>query len=180
MDGAAFRDGVFALHTRRFGVVPELMIKRLAGLGTAKTIYHDLHDDVTHQRVEVKFSRVLRTHKAPIGYDNLLASVAAQRPEARMVPYPERTVAAYDCNIQQVKRAEFDLLYYGLFFADRVSIFRVAPGDIGDRIGYSDKQHKGNTGEGQFHIKPGNIAYHEANFLYRSLSYDELVALLSA
>lgn len=134
MDGDLFRDGVFALHTRRFGVVPELMVKRLAGLGAAKTIFHDLHDDLTQQRVEVKFSRVLRSHETPITYENLLVSVASQRASTRMVAFDERRTADYDCNIQQVKRREFDLLYYGLFFSDRVLIFRIRPAEIDWRI----------------------------------------------
>lgn len=180
MDGLAFRDGIFALHTRRFGVVPELMIQRLAGLGAARTIFHDLHDDLLQERVEVKFSRVLRSHEAPITYANLVAAVAAQRAEARMVMYAERTSVRYDCNIQQVKRAEFDLLYYGLFFADRVLIFRIRPSEIDSRIGYSDRQHKGNVGEGQFHIKPTSITHHEQHHLFKSLTYDELAMLLSA
>src|SRR4051812_31740643 len=90
MDGDAFRDGVFALHTRRFGTVPELMIQRLAGLGPAKTIFHDLHDELTQKRVEVKFSRVLRSHEAPITIATLVGAVAAQRAATRMVPYAER------------------------------------------------------------------------------------------
>jgi hypothetical protein len=40
------------------------------------------------------------------------------------------------------------VLYYGLFFADCVKIFRIGSGEIGSDIYYSDKQHKGNVCEG--------------------------------
>lgn len=40
-------------------------------------------------------------------------------------------------------------------------------------IGYSDKQHKGNSGEGQFHIKKGNISYHLKKFLVNIYSYED-------
>ena len=102
MEGEAFRDGVFALHTRRFGAVAELMVGRLAGLGPAKTIFHDLHDELEDHRVEVKFSRVLRGHDVPITFESLLDAVMAQRPAARMVTYEDRRSVPYDCNIQQI------------------------------------------------------------------------------
>lgn len=46
-------------------------------------------------------------------------------------------------------------------------------------FGYSDKQHKGNVGEGQFHINQINFEYHIQNFLYRELSYEELYKILA-
>lgn len=36
----------------------------------------------------------------------------------------------FDCNIQQVKRLEFDVLYYGPFFADRIAIFKMHSSEI--------------------------------------------------
>lgn len=86
----------------------------------------------------------------------------------------------FDCNIQQVKRAEFDHLYYGIFFSDCVVIFHITSEQIGPQIYYSDKQHKGNEGEGQFHLNQDTIAIHEKNYLYRSLTYAELLDLLTA
>ena len=43
--------------------------------------------------------------------------------------------------------------------------------------GYSDKQHRGNKGEGQFHINNDNIKYHRENNLERKLTYEELYEL---
>jgi hypothetical protein len=60
MDGNKFRDGIFALRTRRFGSVAECMVKRLRKYGKAKSLFHDLFDEEKKQRVEVKFSTVLK------------------------------------------------------------------------------------------------------------------------
>lgn len=54
----------------------------------------------------------------------------------------------FDCNIQQVKRAEFDILYYNFFFADNIAIFKMASEDVLRCPGFSDFQHMGNAGEG--------------------------------
>ena len=45
-------------------------------------------------------------------------------------------------------------------------------------IKYSGKQHRGNKGEGQFHIDCKNIDYHLLEYFYKSLTYDEVIALL--
>ena len=86
----------------------------------------------------------------------------------------------FDCNIQQVKRLEFDVLYYGLFFADRIAIFKMHSSKILSCFGYSDKQHKGNEGEGQFHLNRSSIDYHMQNHFVQWLTYEELYDLLSA
>jgi hypothetical protein len=85
----------------------------------------------------------------------------------------------YDCNIQQVKCADFDVLYYGLFFSDMVVVFRVTSGDIPSTPGYSSKQHRRNVGEGQFHISGKNYAWHRRTRFYAELTYDQLLSYLS-
>ncbi len=44
--------------------------------------------------------------------------------------------------------------------------------------GYSNKQHRGNIGEGQFHITNSNIKKHRKQHLKDTLSYEELYKLL--
>lgn len=87
---------------------------------------------------------------------------------------------AFDCNIQQVKRNEFDTLYYGLFFADQVEIYKMSSDEVLQCPGYSDKQHRGNEGEGQFHLNQDNIEYHRKKYLQRVLKYAELYQLLNS
>ena len=160
MDGETLREGIFCLNTRRFGTVAELIIKRLVRLGKGRSLFHDLYDDVAEKRVEVKFSRVLKRANIPISEETLLQGITAATSEQRMIPFSEWREPSFDCNIQQVKRAEFDVLYYGLFFADCVLIFHITSAEIGPQIYYSDRQHKGNIGEGQFHINQDTLQVH--------------------
>jgi len=97
----------------------------------------------------------------------------------RVLKSSEAKTHAFDCNIQQIKCKEFDVLYYGLFFDDSIEIFCMRSSEVLKHPGYSNKQHRGNTGEGQFHIKRDNIDYHRKNHLIKTLSYDELYNLLS-
>jgi len=179
MDSEVFREGIFALNTRRFGSVAEVLIKRLVKLGRARNLFHDLFDDVESKRVEVKFSRALKKSGTLVNEDTVLQCIEAATSEKRSVAWDEREKVAYDCNIQQVKRKEFDVLYYGVFFSDSVAIFHIESGDIGPQIFYSDKQHKGNVGEGQFHINQDSISVHVDNYFYRRLSYEELYKVLA-
>jgi len=179
MDGETLREGIFALNTRRFGSVAEVLIKRLKKLGKARNLFHDLYDDLASKRVEVKFSRALKKPGMPVNEETVLQCVEAATSEKRLVAWKERRTVKYDCNIQQIKKPEFDDLYYGIFFSDCIAIFHIESDEIGPQIYYSDKQHKGNIGEGQFHINQDTIHVHEENYLYRKLSYDELYEMLS-
>lgn len=178
MDGDTLRDGIFALHTRRFGSVAEVMIQRLLHCTKGRNVFHDLYDDATKRRIEVKFSRVQKAAETRITEETVLQCIAEATSEQRLVSFSEWHRYRFDCNIQQVKRSEFDVLYYGLFFADCVKIFRIDTGDIGSRIYYSDRQHKGNVGEGQFHINQDTLQVHLDGYLHKSLTYEELYQLL--
>jgi len=94
-----FRDGIFALRTRRFGTVAELMIEVLFNYHQSHNQFRDRYDSATDSRVEIKFSTF---------------------------------------------------------------------------------QHKGNKGEGQFHLNQGSIDWHLENKLVQWLDYDELYSLFSA
>lgn len=181
MDGRQLRDGLFSLYTRRFGTVTELMIRRLFDLSRGQNQFHDLYDDAQHMRVEVKFSVVRKAAETKLTEDTVLQCIAEATAAERMVSFAdsEWKACAFDSNIQQVKPKEFDVLYYGLFFADRIVIFRIKSADLGKQIYYSDKQHKGNVGEGQFHINQNTIPIHLERYLYKVLTYDELLSLLS-
>ncbi len=179
MDGETLREGIFALNTRRFGSVSEVLIKRLKKLGKARNLFHDLYDDMAGKRVEVKFSRALKKAQMLVTEDSVLQCIEAVTSEKRFVSWSDRQSVRFDCNIQQIKKAEFDDLYYGVFFFDCVTIFHIESAVIGPQIFYSDKQHKGNFGEGQFHINHNTIHIHEQNYLYQRLSYEELYKRLS-
>ena len=166
------RDAVFALHTRRFGSVAEILVKKLIGGQNSQKLNYDLFDKINNTRIECKFSRVQKSHSMKITENNVLK--ALQYETDRHIEFAQREDYEWDSNIQQVKKSEFDQLFYGLFFSDIIAIFRINANEIGENVNYSDKQHRGNTGEGQFHLNNKNIQYHLKNHLYKYLSYNEL------
>lgn len=184
MDGEKLRDGIFALRTRRIGSVGECMIKRLLKYSKGRSVFHDLYDDQLNHRIEVKFSVVQKEAETKVTEETVLRCIEESVAQNRMVPFSEWQRHKFDCNIQQVKRAEFDVLYYGLFFSDCVKLFRIEKQEIkenskGGRINYSDRQHKGNVGEGQFHINCPLLQIHLDYYAYKTLSYGELYKLLA-
>jgi hypothetical protein len=184
MDGETLRRGVFALRTRRFGSVAECMVERLRKCGKAGSLYHDLFDEQEGE-IEVKFSTVQQKARHAVSLGTLLECIEDAISEREPVPFSRWRDYRFDCNIQQVKRRFFKVLYYGLFFSDCVQIFRINRSDIrtsaaGGDIGYSDKQHKGNVGEGQFHCTEKNLQVHLDKYFHKTLTYDELYQLLAA
>lgn len=175
-----FRDGIFALRTRRFGTVAELMIEALYSFTKSHNQFHDRYDEVGHQRIEIKFSTVMKANEAVINRSNAIDQCKKANLGNRALNSTEMYEYDFDCNIQQVKRLEFDVLYYGLFFADRIAIFKMHSSEILSCFGYSDKQHKGNEGEGQFHLNRSSIDYHMQNHFVQWLAYEELYNLLSS
>ena len=174
-----FRDGIFALRTRRFGTVAEIMIEALYNFTKSHNQFHDRYDEVGRQRIEIKFSTVMKANKAVINRHNVIDQCKKANLGNRALNSNDRYDYDFDCNIQQVKRLEFDVLYYGLFFADRIAIFKMRSDEILSCLGYSDKQHKGNKGEGQFHLNRNSIDYHMQHHFVQWLTYEELYHLLN-
>ena len=96
--------------------------------------------------------------------------------ENRAVSIEDAKNTTYDCNIQQLKPSEFDILYYGLFFRDKIVIFRANTDVVPQMPGYSI-QHNGGH-EYQFHIKKSNYEFHYQNYKYKKITYQELYDLL--
>jgi hypothetical protein len=185
MDGEKLRSGIFALRTRRFGSVAECMVKRLLKCSLSRSLFHDLYDDAQRHRIEVKFSIVQKKSEQTVTEQTVLRCIEDATAENRMVAFAAWREHEFDCNIQQVKRTEFDVLYYGLFFSECIKIFRIESKYIkqnnrGGQIYYSDFQHKGNRGEGQFHINLNTFQVHLDHYHYKTLTYDELYELLAA
>lgn len=173
-----FREGIFALRTRRFGTIAEIMIKKIYDLDESGTLAFDKRDKQSKDRIEVKFSTVMKENDDTIRDDNAIDQCKKANLAIRAMKSSDVNRYNFDCNIQQVKRKEFDVLYYGLFFADEVEIYKMTSEQVLECPGYSDRQHRGNEGEGQFHLNQGNIEYHRKHFLERGLTYAELYNIL--
>ena len=101
----------------------------------------------------------MKKYKKHILKDNLIEQCKLANPANRAIASTEKHYD-FDCNIQQMKQKNLNVLYYELFFADRIAIFRMDSSELKSCAGYSDFQHKGNKGEGQFHINRNILDYH--------------------
>ncbi len=128
-------DGIFELTTIRFGKIPEIMIKRMFRYAFADgTSDYDLKRkrNGKKERIEVKFSCVRESEKYKIEEDNVL-KICLNNPSSdfeRKVNSNEISKKKFDCNIQQVKPACFDYLYYGLFFEDKIAVFMISSDEV--------------------------------------------------
>lgn len=171
----SLKEGIFRLHTRRFGTVSELIVKKILDANNSLALNYDLLKD--GERIECKFSRCQEENKVKIKDSTVLEAIYAEA--NRDVSFSDAEAKNWDCNIQQVKRKEFDTLFYGVFFADCLAIFKIKSDEIDASIGYSDKQHRGNVGEGQFHVTNKNLSYHLNNYLYKILTYKDIEECLT-
>ncbi len=169
-----FRDGIFALRTRRFGTVAEIMIKAVYGFADSNSLAYDKKNEHTNERIEVKFSTVMKENDDKIREENIIEQCIKANLANRAMASYETNQYNFDCNIQQIKCSEFDVLYYGLFFSDRIEIYKMSNSEVLSCQGYSNKQHRGNEGEGQFHLNQDNIEHHRTRFFERNLTYEEL------
>ena len=176
----SFRDGIFALRTRRFGTVAELMIEGLYGFTKSHNQFHDRFDEMNGERIEIKFSTATRSHKSVINRGNAVSQCIEADPQLSALCSSDIDNTPFDCNIQQVKTNEFDELYYGLFFKDRIAVFKMTASEVVNCPGFSNKQHKGNLGEGQFHLNQSTISWHLKNHLDRWVTYSELYDLFES
>ncbi len=172
-----FRNGIFALRTRRFGDVAEIMIKKLYNLEEAKSLAFDKRDRNSGERIEVKFSTVMKENDDKIRDNNVIDQCRKANLTNRAMRSKDVSRYHFDCNIQQVKCKEFDILYYGLFFADIIEIYKMNSREVLECPGYSNKQHRGNEGEGQFHLNESNIDYHRQHYHEHTLTYAALYRL---
>lgn len=121
----------------------------------------------------------MKANEAPITASNIIDQCYKANLANRSLNSTEVNKFPFACNIQQVKRLEFDTLYYGLFFADKIAVFSMKSDEILKCYGYSDFQHKGNIGEGQFHLNQDSIDYHFKNHFVRWITYGELYDLFN-
>lgn len=173
-----FKNGIFSLNTRRFGKVAELMIKEIYGFDKADNNAYDLKSK-DNKKIEVKFSTVLKKCSSTITKKNLIKSVINSNYHNRRLTYENAINSSFDCNIQQIKIKEFDYLYYGCFFDDKIVICKIKANEIikDSKIFYSDRQHRGNKGEGQFHINNSTLENHLEKYLVEWITYEQLYDL---
>lgn len=169
---ADFQRGIFALGTN-FGELAQLMIQKLEGFTPANGKYYDLLD-TEGNKIEVKFSRAKKKLK-PLKDSNLIDYCLSSTVDSRAMQESEASTVCFDCNIQQLKPNEFDILYYGIFFKDSIVIFKATSEEVVNMPGYSI-QHKGGS-EYQFHINKSNFKTHmreKTGYFHMRITYQQL------
>ena len=166
-----FRDGIFALETRRFGAVGEHVVSLLYDMTPSGTLEYDLN----HQgkRVECKFCRVLKRHPRQIRPDNIITEIMEARSDDRLISFYDKQTD-WSVNFAQIKPDCFDELYFGVFFSDCVWILHCTSDEVRQIKGFSDKQHRGNKGEGQFGMRNQDLDEMIKRFNGDGYSYEML------
>jgi hypothetical protein len=172
------RDIIFRLNTRKFGDFNELLIERiLQENGSIVEESGDLSYDrlIDESNDEIKGSRVWSKSTLDLKSENIIESLFKHE-DNRIVNIDDCLSVEWDCNIQQIKVKLFNTLWYVLYFGDCVALFKISGEQIGNdkKISYSNKQHRGNEGEGQFHVTNKNIKYHLETYLVKTLTYTEV------
>jgi len=135
-------------------------------------------NDGIHQteKIEIKSSRALHQEKTKMktGFDFL------KNYNRRLLSINELTNLSFDCNMQQVKPEYFDKIYYGILTENGFLVFKMNKMVLlsDKNISYSDKQHRGNFGEGQFHVKKSNIKYHMLHYYEGCISWYNIIKIL--
>jgi len=179
-----FRNGIFLQQTSRFGKIAEIMIQKKYHFTNPpiSTTKYDLWDSNNHQRIEVKFSTVREKNEKKITETTIVNQCLVAKFQNKPIVYRDCELKCFDRNIEQVKTDEFDLLYYGLFFWDKILIFRVDSKNISAIPGWSSKMHREKAVDytaGQFHITNDNVQHHIENYLIDTLTYKQLYELVT-
>jgi len=172
------RDVIFSLHTRKFGNVVEKLVETILiefGFIVKKSTDLSYDRQINSSNDEIKGSRVLGKSVLNLENENIIESLFSHDTN-RFVNIENSSETEWDCNIQQIKLGLFNTLWYVLFFGDCVAVFKIERDNISNdkNISYSNKQHRGNEGEGQFHVTNKNIKYHLDNFLVKTITYNEV------
>lgn len=167
-----FKRGVFNASPRKFGTMCECIIEKVYNLNPSTLSNFD-KVDMDGNRIEVKFSRC---SSIPKKCESMIDEIINENQDVKYLN--ENDDSDFWCNIQQVKPSEFDYLYYGVFYKDIIKIFRIKSDEILNIPCYSNKQHRGNIGEGQFPINQKTLSWHLKNTHVQNLTYKEVFDLL--
>ena len=174
-----FREGLLSLNTRQFGNATEIIIQILHSYKESKTLEYDLVDN-TNLKIEVKASKVLKKNSYDMTIENFYSLIMNSSNRDRLIRKKDINKYDFDCNIQQIKILIFDRLIYLLFFYDIIEIFEISSKEIKDdkEIFFSNKQHRGNKNEGQFHKNNKTYPHHKKKYFKKSITYNDLVVKL--
>lgn len=179
-----FRDGIFLAPSRTYGEqYLEPIIRYKFGLLRSGSGNFDAKDS-NGTRYEIKGAKVLtqneKSHTFESLYDAIVSHVEASMPK-RANSTDEFASGETDAvpNIQNVKRSDFDVLYYCLLFSDCMAIFKIKRDEIENIPGWSGKHGRyDKLGEnGQFTISPARFKWHLDNTLVEICQWEEIAQI---
>lgn len=124
------------------GIAPEL-VKPTKKLDANYSGQYDFFLD-GKIKIEVKASRAVDFDSREALYVKALSSESKKR---------------FDMNFQQVKPACCDIFVWVGVWRDEIRYWVLSSNEVKNNKYYSTGQHRGNTGEGQIHLKDDNIKY---------------------
>lgn len=181
-----FRDGIFFAPSRTYGEqYIEPIIRHKYKLSPSNSGNFDAKG--SHGvRYEIKSSKVLtrnpHSHSFNSLYDAVVSHVEASMPK-RACTKKEFLDGRTDAvpNIQNVKRSDFDKMYYCLLFSDCLVIFLIDRDDVETIPGWSGKHGRyDKLGEnGQFGITADKLKWHLKKTLVEICSWEEIAKISS-
>lgn len=135
---------LYDLSSKKFGSVwAETHIKTVVpNLISSATSDYDFLLPTKNIRIEVKASRATDSKSnKPFTEKSLLFNSDKK----------------YDMNFQQMKPRFCDVFIWIGIWRDSIQYWVLSSFEVENNSFYTDKQHKGNIGEGQLHVKPHNI-----------------------
>jgi hypothetical protein len=143
---SAARFGISWAHSHLREFVPELQ-KPTKELDPDYVGQYDFHLD-DRIRIEVKASRAVDSESNEPLYIKALSS-NSDKP--------------FDMNFQQTKPSCCDVFVWIGVWRDRIRYWVLSSDEVANSPHFSDRQHRGNVGEGQLHLTRENISEFEAS-----------------
>jgi hypothetical protein len=178
MEEEHFRNNLILLEGKNFGKIFEIIVSRLANLEKAGDASHDWYCSLSSSRIEVKAIRAFFSHEK-MNDGNLIEMLLEGSKSKKLVNDKRKKIDQWNGGVCQIKLNCFEFLYYCAVFYDKIYFFITTPEKISNdkKICFSKKQHR-NGNMGQFHLTPQNIDHHIENYLYKQLTYKQLISIL--
>ncbi len=177
------RNGFMLSSSRKFGEkFVESVIRNKYRLKESKTRLYDAKN-ANAEKCEIKGVRAWREDATkPISFldeikaeSRKMGSDAPNNPLNRMVTFNDFIKEQIIANVQNIKLSNFDILYYCVFYKDRVQVFRCKNEVVSDIHRWCPNHGSKEKGQnGQFPISKDNIDWHLDHCLVDTMSYDEI------
>jgi hypothetical protein len=173
------RNSIFLASSRTYSeTYMEPLLRRKYNLTKSVDNSHDAINQFK-EHGELKSSKTLRKvypKRKEKSLLNQIISIQETTETNRMIPFADCKTADYLSNIQNIKRDDFEYMYYVLLFEDCAKIFFIKSEDVEKVPNWSPKHGRYDElgKSGQFPIDKSNIQYHLNNHLIDTMTWIEI------